>query len=235
MTESVDSSAPSPRLSIIIPTLNEADTIEHTLQALALFRQQGCELIVADGGSNDNTLALAENLSDHSLAATKGRSHQMNTGAQVATGQWLLFLHADTLLPKNIPALLSCLQTTQCCWGFFCLRLSGTHVFFRLIEAAINRRSRLSSVATGDQCIFIRRDMFEQLGGYPLIPLMEDVAMSKILRKKSKPLCWPSPVITSSRRWEQGGIARTVILMWRLRLAYFFGASPQRLAKLYYG
>jgi rSAM/selenodomain-associated transferase 2 len=235
MTESMGSLASSPSLSIIIPTLNEVDIIERTLQCLAPLRQQGCELLVADGGSHDNTLTRIENLIDHGLIATKGRSLQMNAGAKLATGQWLLFLHADTQLPKDISCFLDFLQTTQSRWGFFCLRLSGPHFSFRIIEAAINIRSRLSSVATGDQCLFVRRDMFESLGGYPQIPLMEDVAMSKVLRKKSKPFCWRSPVMTSSRRWEQAGIAKTVLLMWRLRLAYFFGVSPQRLAKLYYG
>lgn len=220
-------------VSVVIPTLNEADSIVATLMPLQALRKQGFELLLADGGSSDETITLASPLVDTLIQCKKGRALQMNAGAKKTSGQWLLFLHADTQLPEPLTIWIDTLKTTNCDWGFFPIRLSGGHLLFRLIEWAINWRSKLSSVATGDQCIFVRRKQFFELGGYQEIPLMEDVAMSKTLRKLSSPLMFNAPVNSSSRRWEQYGVVRTVLLMWRLRLAYFLGVKPASLVKHY--
>jgi rSAM/selenodomain-associated transferase 2 len=174
-------------------------------------------------------------LVDQWVVAEKGRAKQMNKGASLARGRWFLFLHADTLLPVNFSSFLAALAMTKKQWGFFPLSLSGRHVFFRVIETAINLRSRLTAVATGDQCLFVSRRAFFEAGFFPEIALMEDVSLSKILRQVTAPLVGPEKVVTSSRRWERHGIIKTVLLMWRVRLAYFLGASPDRLVKIYYG
>ena len=230
-----DNTISTPLLSIVIPTFNEAATIADTLNALQPVRKERFEIIIADGGSSDNTVDLAAALSDIVIDAPKGRSKQMNVGARSAAGKWLLFLHADTSLPGSITQLLDLLLTKNYQWGFFALRLSGKSALLRVIERAISIRSRLTSVATGDQCLFVQNEVFKKCGNFPEYALMEDVAISKQLRKESKPLFWQDPVITSSRRWEQKGIIRTVLLMWYLRLAFFLGAKPDDLEKIYYG
>lgn len=221
-------------VSVVIPTFNEEAGIGPTLEPLQPLRDKGVELILADGGSTDSTIALAEPLVDDVVLSSKGRAIQMNAGAQRASGQWLLFLHADTQLPEDSLLWVLQLQFSQQAWGFFCLRLDGKHWSFRCIEQAINLRSRLTRVATGDQCIFVKRKEFLHVGKYPAIELMEDVALSKQLRQISEPLIWRSRVVTSSRRWQRYGIFKTVLLMWRLRLAYVLGASTQRLHRAYY-
>ncbi len=219
-------------VSIVIPTFNEADNIVATLRPLQSLRQQGHEIIVADGGSSDETIELARPLADHILDTAKGRARQMNGGAQQASGVMLLFLHADTLLPNNAVELIQKnLQTKS--WGRFDVRLSGRQPFLRLVELMMNWRSRLSGIASGDQAIFVRRELFTQLGGYTDIPLMEDIDISKRLKRHSRPACIKTKLTTSSRRWEEYGIIKTIILMWRLRLAYFFGTKPEQLARLY--
>lgn len=235
MTDGLEANSVAPSLSLIIPVLNEAATIGRQLQALQPLRRQGCEIIVVDGGSSDNTCAMARPCCDQLIVAGKGRARQMNAGAAVASAPWLLFLHADTRLPASIPDCLLALKTRPVQWGFFVVKLSGERWPFRVIEAAMNLRSRITAVSTGDQGLFVRRELFAQCGQFADIPLMEDVAISKRLRKIAKPLVWPDPVLTSSRRWEQRGIVRTVLLMWSLRLAYYLGVSPQRLVQVYYG
>ena len=222
-------------LSIIVPAFNEAETITSTLQPLQLLRNKGCEIILADGGSDDATTEQAAPFIDQYVNAEKGRAKQMNAGAGIARGRWLLFLHADTLLPANFSTFLMSLATTQKQWGFFSLTLTGRDIFFRLIEAAINVRSKLSSIATGDQCLFVQRSVFQHIGGFADIALMEDIHLCKTLRKLSSPQVCDDKVLTSSRRWQRHGIVKTVLLMWYLRLAYFFGVSPDYLAKVYYG
>ncbi len=220
------------KLSIIIPTLNEAAEIEETLQALQTLRQQGHQLIVTDGGSVDKTVTLATPLVDLVIHAPKGRARQMNTGVQHASGELLLFLHADTLLPLNSIDLISeAIKKKQ--WGRFDVQLSGRQPLLRLVEFMMNWRSRLSGIATGDQAIFVQRELFEKIGGYADIPLMEDIELSKRLKHHGRPACINTPLITSSRRWEAQGILNTILLMWRLRLAYFLGASPEQLIKRY--
>jgi rSAM/selenodomain-associated transferase 2 len=222
-------------VSIVIPVLNESSGIEKTLQSLQYVRELACELIVVDGGSTDDTFSRAQPLVDCCLLSPPGRARQMNLAAARASGQWLLFLHADTRLPEDFSAYIQRLLSSNYYWGFFKLRLNGGHFLFRIIERAINIRSAFSRVATGDQLLFCRRAVFEEIGGFDNIPLMEDIAFSKALRKKYQSFIWNTPVVTSSRRWEQGGIIKTVFLMWCLRLAYFLGVSPQRLHRFYYG
>jgi len=221
------------RISIVLPVLNEAASLPRGLQDLQPWRQAGHEVVVVDGGSHDASVALARPLADAVIQAPRGRASQMNAGARRAGGEVLLFLHADTRLPPDAAHSLVAGLRQGACWGRFDVRLSGERAMFRLIERLMNWRSRWSGIATGDQAIFMTRAAFEQVGGFPPIPLMEDIAISKRLKGLGRPLCLRGPALTSSRRWEQNGVWRTVLLMWRLRLAYFLGADPARLARQY--
>ena len=220
-------------ISIIIPARNEAASLSAYLQALQGLRAQGHELILVDGQSSDDTLTQASAWVDSTLSSPPGRAMQMNLGAQHAKGDVLLFLHADTRLPDQAGQLIeAALQHHH--WGRFDVRLSGQAWLLRVVERMMNWRSCLSGMATGDQGIFVRRATFETLGGYPELPLMEDLALSKTLRRAHGwPACIHRPLITSSRRWEQHGILRTILLMWTLRLAWFVGVPAERLAALY--
>jgi rSAM/selenodomain-associated transferase 2 len=219
-------------LSVIVPTLDEECAIAATLTAA---RQPGLdELIVVDGGSRDATVALARPLSDSVLAAPRGRAPQMNAGATAARGDILLFLHADSCLPAGYPALVrAALDAPGVVGGRFDLRLDAVGVAYRVLERLISLRSRLTHVATGDQAIFVRRDVFEHLGGYPRVPLMEDVALSRAIKRLGRVACLRATVTTSARRWQRHGVARTVLLMWLLRAAYYAGVPPERLARAY--
>lgn len=221
------------QFSVIIPTLNESASLPFALKQLlsSIEYLSRVEILVCDGGSNDDTLKQARQFPIIPLVSETGRAMQMNTGAGRALGDWLVFLHADTRLPDNWMSLIA---QSDAPWGRFDLRLSGKQGLLRLIEKAINLRSRKTSIATGDQVLFFRRDFFHSLGGFPEIPLMEDVAISKLARQQHQPACIHEPVITSSRRWEQNGILRTVLLMWSLRLAYWLGVNPGTLHRWYY-
>ncbi len=222
----------TPRISIVVPVVNEEAGIVAFLQALQTYRQRGHEVIVVDGGSRDATVALCEGLVDYLLNSAPGRARQMNAGAALASREVLWFVHADTQLPDSAEAdIQRGLRDHH--WGRFNVRLSARGAIFSLIARLMNVRSCLTAIATGDQAIFVRRDTFVQLGGYADIPLMEDVELSRRLKRLSRPACIATPVITSARRWQHHGIWRTVLLMWRLRLAYFFGADPARLARQY--
>ena len=220
-------------LTFVIPVLNEAPGIAALLEQLARD-YPAAERIVVDGGSDDDTLRLATGLADRVLGSEAGRARQMNGGAAAASGEYLFFLHADTR-PTLAQAQLLQALAREPAWGFSPVRLSGAAPAFRIIEWFINRRSALTGVGTGDQMIFVRREAFNAIGGFDDIPLMEDVALCKRLRRHARPQLLAEPVVTSSRRWEQDGVVRTVLLMWRLRLAYFLGASPQRLWRQYHG
>lgn len=225
---------PQLSISIVVPCLNEAGNIIAALDALAPLRSKGVEVIVVDGGSSDGTVMLAETRADILLASARGRAIQMNAGAARATGDILLFLHADTALPENADTLVcEGLTRGSASWGRFDVTIRGRHPLLRLIACAMNLRSRMTGVATGDQALFVTRALFERIGGYPEIALMEDVALSKILRAHGAPVCLRERVVTSGRRWEKHGVLRTVILMWRLRLAYSLGADPNTLAPRY--
>jgi len=221
------------KLSIIVPALNEAAGIARCLAALQPARQRGHEVIVVDGGSEDATPRLARPLADVVLDAPRGRAAQMNAGAARAGGAGLVFLHADTRMPEDgDDAVCAALAASH--WGRFDVRITGRHPLLGAIAAAMNLRSRLTGIATGDQAIFVRRAAFEALGGYAPIPLMEDVELSRRLRRLGAPACLRARVETSGRRWESRGVLRTVALMWRLRLAYWMGADPARLAERYH-
>jgi rSAM/selenodomain-associated transferase 2 len=220
-------------ISIIIPALNEAANIVEALQRLQLLRARGHEVIVVDGGSRDATAALARPLADRVLQAPRGRARQMNAGAREARGAVLLFLHADTRLPEHADHLVRDGLQSNPGWGRFDVAIQGRHRLLRVIAWSMNMRARLTSVCTGDQCIFVQRCLFLDVGGYPSIDLMEDIALSKILRRRSGPLVLRPPATTSGRRWEQRGVWRTMLLMWWLRLRYFLGASPARLRRSY--
>jgi len=220
-------------LSVIVPVWMEAAGIEKTLCELQPIRLAGHEVIVVDGGSADNTTELARPLCDHLLISAPGRALQMNAGAALAGGNLLLFLHADTCLPADALARLADAFHQGWVWGRFDVRLSGRHFMLAVVAWFMNRRSRLTGVCTGDQAIFVRRDVFEALGGYRPIPLMEDVELSKRLRLLAAACCIKSPVVTDSRRWEQGGVWRTIILMWHLRWRYWRGDAPDALAALW--
>jgi rSAM/selenodomain-associated transferase 2 len=228
------------RLSIIIPVLNEAATIEGALRALHAVRNLGregdhdCELIVVDGGSEDDTVARSTPLADAVLQAPRGRATQMNAGATVARGDVLLFLHADTQLPDNAAALIcEGLDQTLRVWGRFDVAIDGRPAMLKLVAMLMNLRSRMSGIATGDQAIFVRRSVFHALDGYPNQPLMEDIEISRRLKTLSRPLCLREKVRTSGRRWEQYGVWRTIFLMWRLRFQYWLGKRPEELARAY--
>lgn len=227
-----------PRLSIIIPVLNEAPSIESSLLRLQALREEGVEIIVVDGGSADASLEISRRYADKVKLSGKGRAHQMNCGAQHALGDVLLFLHADTELPNELPIelgdLAAMLETRNLVWGRFDVRLSGHQFAFRVIEFMMNHRSRFTGIATGDQGLFISRKVFNDLGGYKEMPLMEDIELCQRLKKLSAPLCLNYRVITSSRKWEREGVLNVVLLMWRLRLGYFFGVPVEKLAKHYY-
>ena len=222
------------RVSVIIPALNEADTVTGLLDDLAPLRLQGHEIILVDGGSEDRTTETAAPKVDHVLHSIRGRAAQMNAGAERANGDILWFLHADTRIPP-----VAAEQLLQACrngqlWGWFDISLSGSKWLLRIVERLMNLRSRATGLATGDQGIFVERRTFYIVSGFPQIPLMEDIAMSKSLRRRSAPACIRRPRLqTSSRRWEHKGIVRTIVLMWRLRLDYALGAEPRDLAKRY--
>ena len=223
-------------ISVIVPVLDEAGTLARSLRPLQPARGREVEVIVVDGGSRDGTRRVARPFCDRVLHAPRGRARQMNAGAAAARGEVLLFLHADTELPEGWPRMVrDALAARDREWGRFDVRLDGAHPLLRVVERAMNLRSRLSGIATGDQAIFVTRESFRRAGGFPDIALMEDVALSRALRTRSRPVCLRAPVTTSSRRWERNGILRTIVLMWRLRLAYAFGADPERLARRYDG
>jgi rSAM/selenodomain-associated transferase 2 len=227
---------PPSSLSIVVPTLNEALGIVSFLQPLQPLRERGVELILVDGGSRDGTVAAAAPLVNQVLSSPRGRALQMNAGAALAGGDVLLFLHADARLPDDAERfILDGLRETGGRWGRFDVRLSGAAPMLRVVEWMMNRRSRLTGIATGDQGLFVERGLFDEVGGFPAIALMEDVALSAMLKRHGRPLCIAQRVVASSRRWEKHGIWVTIALMWRLRLAYFLGAEPARLAEIYYG
>jgi len=224
------------RLSIVVPVLNEAAAIDTALCALVRLRARGHEVIVVDGGSTDATMTLAVGKADRVMSAPRGRASQMNAGAAVASGDVLVFLHADTRLPDDADrAIARVLAREGGAWGRFDVSIDSDRRLLGLVGWTMNVRSRLTGIATGDQAMFVRRAEFEAVGGFPSLALMEDVAMSRRLKRRSPPVCLADRVVTSARRWESNGALRTIVLMWWLRWRYFFGASPDRLARTYEG
>ncbi|MBM4259254.1 MAG: glycosyltransferase [Deltaproteobacteria bacterium] len=220
------------RLSIIIPTLNEAPSI---VQTLTRIRQEGeCELVVVDGGSEDRTTELAQAHADRVVLASRGRARQMNAGAGEASGDALVFLHADTKPPPRfLQVLTHAFSDPQIVGGRFDVRLDAEGWPFRMIETMMNLRSRLTKISTGDQAIFVRRQTFHEIGGFPDLALMEDIEFSRRLKRAGKIACLQEQVVTSARRWQQDGVFRTIVRMWTLRLCYFFGVPAERLREFY--
>lgn len=220
-------------LSIIVPVLDEAAGIAVALAPLQPLRRAGVEVIVVDGGSRDTTPTLAAPLADRVLDAPRGRGSQMNAGAAQARGDILLFLHADTRLPDTALAAIAEAVAAGACWGRFDVTIAGRIAGLGMVAAMMNLRSRLTGIATGDQALFVTRAAFEQAGGFPDISLMEDIVLSRRLRRIARPACLYERVVTSGRRWEKHGLVRTILAMWRLRLRFFLGADPRALALEY--
>jgi len=222
------------KLSIIIPVLDEGDGIAAALDALAHLRAVGTEVIVVDGGSRDATVERAQLRADRVVLAKRGRALQMNAGAEGASGDVLLFLHADTRLPAEADrVVLNGLDQSRRVWGRFDVKIDGRSRLLPVVAWLMGLRSRLTGIATGDQAIFLRRDAFQAVGGFPAVALMEDIAICKRLKRLGRPLCLRACVTTSGRRWEKNGVLSTILLMWRLRFAYFLGADPKQLARQY--
>jgi rSAM/selenodomain-associated transferase 2 len=222
------------KLSIIMPVLDEGEGIVAALDALADLRARGTGVIVVDGGSRDATVQRARPRADRVILASRGRALQMNAGAEQASSDVLLFLHADTRVPADADhVVLKGLERSGRVWGRFDVKIDGRSPILPVIAWFMNLRSRLTGIATGDQAMFVRRGAFQAVGGFPAIALMEDIALCKRLKRVSRPLCLRERVTTSGRRWEKRGVLSTIILMWRLRLGYFFGADPKELARQY--
>ena len=221
-------------LSIIVPMLNEAAALPGLLPQLAHWRTRGCEVVLVDGGSTDGSAAMARAAGFTVVEAERGRARQMNAGAAQAGGEVLLFLHADTQLPAEADAAVGvALAGGRRQWGRFDVRISGRAPMLRVVAALMNLRSRLTGIATGDQAMFVRREVFDGIGGFPLQPLMEDIELSCRLLRRTRPACLRARVTTSGRRWEQRGVWRTIVLMWRLRWAYWRGVPAEVLAEAY--
>lgn len=230
--EAAVAAADAQRLSVVIPALDEAAAISATLAALQPMRSRGHEVILVDGGSRDDTRAVAEPMVDRVLVTDPGRATQLAAGVAAARHPRLWLLHADTLAPPDADQLIVA-ALRRCCWGRFDVRLSGRHPLLRLVGHLMNGRSRLTGICTGDQGMFMTRDALTTAGGIPPLALMEDVALSRRLKTVGRPACIRTPLVTSSRRWEQRGVLRTILLMWSLRAAYALGVDPKRLARLY--
>ncbi len=220
------------RVSVIVPTLNEEKSIAATVAALTALQPH--EAIVVDGGSRDKTVEMSARAGARVIVSERGRARQMNRGAQEATGEVLLFLHADTRLPASAWADIdNALSDGRYVGGRFDIELQGDHSMLKVIGAMISYRSRLTKVATGDQALFVRREVFREMGGFPDIELMEDIAFCRALKRFGGVACLRSKVTSSARRWEMNGLWRTVSKMWILKLLYFAGVSPGTLKRFY--
>jgi rSAM/selenodomain-associated transferase 2 len=223
----------APTFSIIVPVLNEAAGVNDLLRRLAPELAAGVQVLLVDGGSEDTTVALAESAGLSVVHSARGRAIQMNTGAAYATGDILIFLHADTQLPPKAGQHISAGLDINHAWGRFDVQIAGRPAMLRVVAALMNWRSRLSGIATGDQTLFMTRQVFDAVGGFPVQPLMEDIEMSHRLRRVSRPRCLHAKVVTSGRRWETHGVWSTIVLMWRLRWAYWRGVPATELARAY--
>lgn len=224
------------KLSIIIPVLNEQNFLAALRKPLTTFIAQGHEVIIVDGGSTDKSIHIADMIGCKTLVLHPSRGSQLHLGALQSTKEILLFLHADTILPSNAVTLINqALAPSRNHWGHFSVAFSNSKPVFRTIAWFMNKRSRLTGMATGDQAIFIKRKCYFDCGGFPAYPIMEDIALSKRLKKIAvPPVCLPDKVISSSRKWEVEGILKTITTMWSLRLLFFLGVSANKLVKLYY-
>ena len=221
--------------SIIIPVLDEEANLQSNLNSLQILRENQCEIIVVDGGSSDRSAEIAKPLVDKLLVTEFGRSNQMNFGAQNSKGEILIFLHADSRIScDSISQLIEKTKSHDDCWGWFRLKFDNSSFVFLIISSFMRLRSKITKVCTGDQTLFISSRLFKSIGGFPKIPIMEDVAISKILRTRISPIELKNITLSSARRWEQHGVFKTVVFMWYLRLLYWFGVSPYKLVRKYY-
>lgn len=222
------------KLSIIVPVLNEAPTLPLLLERLLRLQRHGCEIIIVDGGSTDESAAIVQCAGFALVRSVPGRARQMNAGAARASGTVLLFLHADTQLPEGVGVLIEqALSSGRTNWGRFDVRIAGRPAMLRMVAAMMNLRSRLTGIATGDQAMFVTRATFDAVGGFPDQPLMEDIALSARLRQTARPACIERCVTTSGRRWESRGVWRTILLMWYLRWQYWRGVPVSQLVRAY--
>jgi rSAM/selenodomain-associated transferase 2 len=221
------------RTLVVVPVLNETAALSHQLGALDALRSMGAQVLLVDGGSTDGTVQLARDAGFDVLASVRGRAQQMNAGARAASSDLLVFLHVDTRLPDSALHLIGHHLNSKRGWGRFDVRIVGHSPWLKVISFCMNWRSRLTGIATGDQTFFMTRELFEKVGGFPEQPLMEDIEMSKRLKRLSPPLCLSDRVETSGRRWDQNGVWKTILLMWRLRWAYWRGVPANELARLY--
>ncbi len=224
------------KLSVVIPALDEAPSLARLLPDLDRACP-GAEVLVVDGGSRDGTArVVAEQPGVRLVPRARGRARQMNAGARAATGDVLLFLHADTRLPDGAAtAIEAALADLAVVGGRFDVRFDSRRRTMKMVAWFMNARSRATSICTGDQAIFARRAVFEAVDGYPDIPLMEDIELSRRLKGKGRLAALPARVTTSARKWEREGPLRTIGLMWALRLLHFAGVAPARLHRWYYG
>jgi rSAM/selenodomain-associated transferase 2 len=219
-------------ISVIVPVLDEEKTIAATLQTLVALSPH--EIIVVDGGSGDRSREICQQFAVKLFTAERGRARQMNYGAARARGDVLLFLHADTRLPLSaLDDITAALSDARKVAGRFDVELAGAHWMLKIVGALINCRSRATKIGSGDQALFVRREIFQRLGGYPEIPLMEDIAFCRSVKRLGGIACLRSRVITSARRWERDGVWRTIFKMWSLKVCYLAGVSPMRLKRFY--
>lgn len=218
---------------IIVPVLNESAVLSRQLNKLDVLRAMGARVLLVDGGSNDRTVQLAREAGFDVLESVRGRARQMNAGAHAAQSDLLVFLHVDTHLPHGALYEIENHLNGKMGWGRFDVRIVGRSPWLRVISFCMNWRSRLTGIATGDQAFFMTRELFERAGGFPEQPLMEDIEMSKRLNRFSPPICLADRVETSGRRWDQNGAWKTILLMWRLRWAYWRGVPASELAHIY--
>lgn len=233
---SADQQECTPRLSIIIPFLEDRAALEALGEDQVGCAGWDCEWIVVDGGSAQPTVEwlTAQSWIDRVVTSPRGRATQMNAGARVARGEMLWFLHADSGIRNLVQGGVDGIPPFARIWGRFDVRLSGIAHIYRVIESMMNLRSCWTGIATGDQGMFVHRELFFAVGGFPELPLMEDIALSDLLMQRfGRPLCMRRRIVTSSRRWEQRGILRTIALMWMLRLGYWLGVDPRILARWY--
>jgi len=224
------------KLSIVIPVLDDAPVLTRLLEQIRGLWSNEVEVVVVDGGSRDGSAAVATRAGATLLTAPRGRAQQLGRGVEAARGDWLWLLHADSSISRPVAAALDrVLATGIPVWGRFDVQLSGADWRLRWVESLMNLRSRLTGIATGDQGIFTHRSLLVAAGGVPDLPLMEDVELSRRLKRIAAPVCLRERILTSSRRWERDGVFRTILLMWRLRLLYALGADPRRLQRAYYG
>lgn len=221
-----------PELSIIVPIYNEMEVLPDLLSHLQQWKRHGCEIVLVDGGSEDGCGDVAQAIGFTVFHSGRGRALQMNTGAAQASGAALVFLHADTRLPDNGPKIiLKALKLKS--WGRFNVLIEGNHFMLSIVSLFMNLRSCITGISTGDQAIFVRKALFEEIGGFPEQPLMEDIEISKLLKRQGRPACINEKVTTSGRRWLTRGVWRTIWLMWRLRFSYWRGMPADQIARAY--